>query len=392
MAAKKNSTNNVKTTFQPHSQAKVEFYTTYLKRYLRIINRVSSIDHINIFDVFCGMGIYEDGGKGSPVAAFEVVEELVKTEKDLISKLTLHVNDIEEGKVENFRSYIDSKNGNNCVCKVEYFNLDVEKMFNVVIDKTNKSDGSTANLVFIDPYGYKNIRKDIIRKIMNKKGNEIILFLPIFQMYRFTDVALRADESKTQYLPLKQFIESFFVSEHPIRNYGYEDVLQYIKYIRDGLRLERNYLTSSYYIERNTSQYFALFFITKSIYGIEKILEVKWELNEESGSGFNIPEAPCLFSEMFAQEKSEANFERLKSILLMELEKQPLTNRDIYILTLVREYLPKHTNEVLRQLLSNDIIVVTEISTQKIARKNSFYVNWENYKQNDPRVLISIKK
>ena len=68
---RKRKTPNVKTTLQEHSRAKVEFYTTYLKRYLRIVNRVSFISQINIYDVFCGMGIYEDGGKGSPIAAFE---------------------------------------------------------------------------------------------------------------------------------------------------------------------------------------------------------------------------------------------------------------------------------------------------------------------------------
>jgi three-Cys-motif partner protein len=81
MENKKQKTPNVKTTLQEHSKAKVEFYTSYLKRYLRIINRVPLISHINIYDVFCGMGIYEDGGKGSPIAAFEVIEELIKTDK-----------------------------------------------------------------------------------------------------------------------------------------------------------------------------------------------------------------------------------------------------------------------------------------------------------------------
>lgn len=38
---KKIKKDNVKTTLQAHSQAKVEFYGAYLKRYLRILTKVS---------------------------------------------------------------------------------------------------------------------------------------------------------------------------------------------------------------------------------------------------------------------------------------------------------------------------------------------------------------
>jgi three-Cys-motif partner protein len=62
---------NVKNTLQIHSQAKIEFYEKYLNRYLRILCLSKFIKRINIYDVFCGMGIYEDGGKGSPIVAFE---------------------------------------------------------------------------------------------------------------------------------------------------------------------------------------------------------------------------------------------------------------------------------------------------------------------------------
>lgn len=46
-----------------HSRAKVEFYKNYLERYLRILCLSKYINNVNIYDVFCGMGIYEDGEK-----------------------------------------------------------------------------------------------------------------------------------------------------------------------------------------------------------------------------------------------------------------------------------------------------------------------------------------
>ena len=73
MKAKKQ---NVKNTMQLHSQAKVSFYKTYLERYLAILCTSPYIKHINIYDVFCGMGIYDDGGKGSPVVAYDTIKKL----------------------------------------------------------------------------------------------------------------------------------------------------------------------------------------------------------------------------------------------------------------------------------------------------------------------------
>ena len=392
MEKRKRMTPNVKTTLQEHSRAKVEFYTTYLKRYLRIINRVSFIKHINIYDVFCGMGIYEDGGKGSPVAAFEVVEELLQTDKELTDKITLFVNDIDKNKIEKLRQYINAKNGDNKVCKVEYFSLDVEDMFSLVAEKIKKSDSDTSNLVFIDPYGYKNIRKEIISSIMIKRFTEIILFLPIVQMYRFTNKAINSNKDETQYLPLKQFIESFFYEDHPMRHNEYGNILQYIEYIKQGLKIDSSYFTTSYYLERSKSHFFALFFITKSLYGKEKILEVKWELNEESGKGFNLQQPPSLFAEEFAKSEAESNYERLKAIIITALKKSALNNRQIYALTLENDFLPKHTNMILRQLQNNSSIMVVNLETQKPARKGSFYINWDHYQNYIPKISISLKQ
>ena len=53
---------DVKNTMQIHSRAKVDFYKTYLEKYVSILCQSQYIRHIRIYDVFCGMGIYDDGG------------------------------------------------------------------------------------------------------------------------------------------------------------------------------------------------------------------------------------------------------------------------------------------------------------------------------------------
>ena len=70
---KKNS--QVKTHILPHTRAKLELYEKYLNRYLAILSRSQWISKINIYDIFCGTGIYKDGKAGSPIIAFNLIEK-----------------------------------------------------------------------------------------------------------------------------------------------------------------------------------------------------------------------------------------------------------------------------------------------------------------------------
>jgi hypothetical protein len=134
-----------------------------------------------------------------------------------------------------------------------------------------------------------------------------------------------------------------------------------------------------------------LFFISSSIYGFEKILEVKWELDEDNGRGFKTPPLQKgLFDDQFAEETKEENAAILESILL-ELLQEPKTNIQIYEETLKHGFLPKHTNEVFKKWQQNNPkFKVFDITTGKEARKRSYYISWEYYKID--KVQFSIEK
>ncbi len=388
----KKKINNVKTTLQPHSKAKVDFLKAYLGRYLRILNRVNSVKQINLFDVFCGMGIYDDGGKGSPIVMFDTIVEIANDEPNLLQKVKLYFNDIEKDKIDNVKSYVDANNKSNI--HVECFNCDVQEMFELVIQKTNTVYKDSSNLVFIDPYGYKDIKRDILVDLLQNTHTEIMLFLPISHMYRFTDVAQK-DTETAQYKPLREFVESFFTEEHPIRNQKIEDVHEYIAYLKKAFSFNNKRHTASYYLERDKNSFFALFFMNSHIYGLEKILEVKWELNNENGKGFNQTKPPSLFDDEFANDVKEDNFEQLKEIIIHALkEHKTRTNIELYRLAIVNEFLPKHANDVLKYLQDGNQISVFDIAKQQSARKGAFYLGWDNHKNNhnNPKINITLKQ
>lgn len=70
-----------KDDMEPHSEAKVGLYGKYLEKYLAILGVVPFITKVNIFDVFCGTGLYGNGKLGSPIMAYNVIK---KTNKYLL--------------------------------------------------------------------------------------------------------------------------------------------------------------------------------------------------------------------------------------------------------------------------------------------------------------------
>ena len=209
---------------------------------------------------------------------------------------------------------------------------------------------------------------------MENKKTEIILFLPISHMHRFTQKAMQ-DEETTQYEPLRKFVNSFFSENHEMRQKQLP-VMQYIRHISEALKFNDRFFATSYYIERDKTTYFALFFMSSNILGFQKILEVKWALDENSGRGFKIPQLQGnLFAEEFAEDTKNENAERLEKILLDKLQ-EPKTNRQIYEITLQSEFLPKHTNEIFEKWQKdNSRFKVIDIKTNTEARKHSFYIS-----------------
>ncbi len=376
---------DVKKTLQIHSLAKIEFYKEYLKRYLRPLTLSPHIDKINIYDVFCGMGIYEDGGKGSPIAAFDAIKEF---SEDPISKkgeadITLIINDINKLNVQNVESYISARNNNYCTLDPHHF--DIDSFFPYILKRVSRSSGRERNLLFIDPYGYSKIKREVLEHLLANTHTEIILFLPISFMYRFTNAAVNDTNNIAQYQGLRDFIHSFFPEETSFASDNM-NVHTYINSITSALRFSKDVYTTSYYIERSPSNYFALFFMTKHIYGFEKILEVKWLLDENKGKGFNIPDPTGnLFEEVFAKEDELKNSKELEQYL-KDFLKTARTNRELYEFVLRKEFLPKHANQILKDLhKKNKISAVLEDGQP--TRKGAYYINYKGYTGQVPHIV-----
>jgi len=186
-----------KNYLEEHSKEKVAFYEKYLNLYLTVLINAQYVKAINIYDIFCGVGIYDgDGSKGSPVVAMECIKNQLKIHwKNRDKPISLLINDGDKTRVNIAKNYIE-KNCN-AKCLFTAYNLQSNEIFSLVIDKIKKSKKDENHLVFIDPHGYKDIYKNDIVNIMEAGKSEILIFLPIHLMYRFLKPTKNEEKSFT---------------------------------------------------------------------------------------------------------------------------------------------------------------------------------------------------
>lgn len=376
-----------------HSKAKVDFYQAYLTRYLSIMSVTPYVASINIFDVFCGRGEYDDGGLGSPIRAVQTIQQ-VKQERPSSLKINLYLNDAEKEYIERVKVYIQEHFADiSNYCTIHYLNMPANDLLNQLCDFLTERPNDERNFIFIDPYGYKDIHKDLFQRLMKNGKTEILLFLPISFMHRFRNYAFNESANKGA-LPLKTFISEFFPENHPVRNDEEMDVVEYIEALTMAFSINNTYYTTNYFIERDAHNYFALFFICNNLLGFEKAVETKWYFDEEAGKGFHQTQDTSQLSLWGEYEKDEQILKQKSKLvekLKVYLASKERSNAEIYEYTLRLGYKPSHANKVLRDLQNDRKITVTMCKTGTEARKGSFYINNKDSKNpSSPKVYIRL--
>jgi hypothetical protein len=139
---------------------------------------------------------------------------------------------------------------------------------------------------------------------------------------------------------------------------------------------------------------YGVIFGSSSIRGREKFLEVCWDKDQVTGeANFNIDKdcirngQPLLWSEANVIKKRDL-FEK---DMIELLKRKPCSNLHLYRFCLENGFLPKHANEILRELQKADRIEVADVKKNAPARKGAFYLAWEKYKTGDRRITIRYK-
>lgn len=357
-----------------HSEVKITLLKRYLEKYLNIIYLLSYIKSINIYDLFCGEGIYENGGKGSPIEILEIVKNIHFQNKNSNKPINCLFNDIDKKKVDKLQSEIKTRNLHySSIGKLEFSYEDYKNILPKTV-RTIKTLNDTKTFIFIDPYGYKEIRLSDIRDLLSTKTTEVLLFLPTQFMFRF--------EEKGTPEALIEFISEIVPKDKwPKSDTG----IEFIENLNDGFqnKLGNEYFVDSFIITRNRNQFFCLFFFTSHIYGFDKMQETKWQIDEEEGRGWQFEE-----NNLFSNTQKSPNtyiFEKKLQEFLAIFR----TNGEIYEFTLHQRHRPSHANQVLIKLQNEQKITALKKDGTP-ARKSSFYLSYDNYKNESDKIKVKI--
>jgi three-Cys-motif partner protein len=356
---------NAKTDMLEHSEAKIELYATYLSMYLNILSRVPSVKGVLLFDLLAGEGIYEDGSKGSALTALEVIRDHYFANNQSCPDMCVWFNDNGLSRIENGVYKIDRVRRFSADIftppnvSVECFREDYDEILPCALKKLQGSK-NVKGLFFIDPYGYKEIDPDELKEILANRDAEVFLFLPASHMYRFAEKALHSSFPGGK--PLERFLRKLFGSETP----HFDSVYDFIRQLKEKLgQYIRDVFVDTFTLARDASNVYCLIFFTNHIRGFEKMIEAKWNLDKQSGRGhtFQKSKSPYLFSEI----ELSGYPTRLRKYIAEGTD--PRTNRDLYRFGLENGFLPKHTNEVLRDWKRQGVLEVLSLDGN-LARSN----------------------
>ena len=360
-----------------HSKAKVLLLQKYLEKYLNIISNDGFTQKINVFDLFCGEGIYENEGEGSPLAILRTLKNLHyinKAKQKELVKIDLYFNDNDEFKIEKLKSIIsDKKLHNTSFGNITYRSKDYKEIVDNLSIYIQNLKNEKA-FVFIDPYGYKEIRASEIKKLLQSKKSEVLLFLPTQFMYRF-------DEKGTPEALIKIIEELVDLDKWKPSS----SVYQFIEQFKDALKsyLGNNFFVDTFTIEKDSKTMFCLFFFSSHIRGFEKMLETKWQIDDDEGKGWSYEKS----GNLFAGEKTNFLEQKLTALILGN---NKVYNGEIYEFTLRNGFLPTHSVEIFTSLQNSGNLLVLSDKEEKI-RKGAFYINYDNYKNFPNKVYFKIK-
>lgn len=364
-------------TMLDHSKAKVLLLQKYLEKYLNIIANDGFTQKINIFDLFCGEGVYENEGEGSPIAILRTLKELHfvnKAKNKNITKVDLYLNDKDEFKIDKLKSIIEER-------KLHYKDFGKlifrSKDYKEIVESLSVYIQNIKNekaFIFIDPYGYKEIRGSEIKKLLHSKKAEVLLFLPTQFMYRF-------NEKGTPEALIEIIDELVDIAEWKPN----KSVYHFIEQFKNALKqyLGNEFFVDTFAIEKDAATVFCLFFFSSHIRGFEKMLETKWQIDDDEGKGWSYEKSGNLFAEQKTNQLEQKLIQLIKS-------SDKIYNGEIYEYTLRHGFLPTHTVEVLTSLQGDGKLDVISEANERI-RKGAFYISYENYKNYPKKVYFKVK-
>jgi three-Cys-motif partner protein len=348
--------------FDEGTMIKLKIFEDYFKEWLPVFtaNPDPIWKEIQIFDLFAGEGKDVNNVPGSPIRILTIIND----NRDLIikSKVKISVifNEIEKIKFDllkdNIHSIIDAE-----ICKVRCYNED----FNIVFDRYYESMKATANFLFLDQNGIKQITEDVFLKLIQLRQTDLSFFISSSYVKRFAE--------------MEEFSKYLKITKQHLSGKSYYHIHRIIvEYYRNLIPSNRAYFVAPFSIKKASGIY-GLIFGTNHSYGLEKFLNVCWKHDGLTGeANYDIDNErinlakPSLFHKLNVPNKRQVFETNLRKKII---EKELKSNCDVYMYSLCEGFLPKDANLILKELKqTNKISFDFKMASSKIHKQIISYI------------------
>ena len=327
--------------FDESTELKLEILSKYLEKWLPVFLMNQYTRKIKIIDFFCGPGRDEQNNEGSPIKIIQVFKKFMINYKAEIKKKNIQIlfNDNNEDHINSLKTYISENYSEEIKSLIRLESKKFKDLFNEI--KTDFYE--SANFLFLDQFGVKEVTKDIFTSLFNLPRTDFLFFISSISIKRF----LRTSAFKE----LRQFMDS-----NKVKLSKSKDIHRTI-----GTEYKRLVTPLSYVIPftiKKKRNIYGLVFCSQNIRAADKFLEVVWNKNEINGeANFDINE------DTFHQQLSLFEKEKLTKVETFQktiqeeiLNLKITTNIEAYKYTISNGYLPKHAREVIKNLKENNKI------------------------------------
>lgn len=332
--------------FDDGTKAKLTLFENYLLEWLPVFLSPNIVYYptINIFDFFAGEGYDCIGTKGSPIIILENIKKYEALIKKKGLRVNVYLNEFDKSKYDTLVQNLDEF-GIVDYINVKHYNNDFQLIFKELytLIKAKK----TANLLFLDQNGIKQINQDVFLRLISAETTDILFFISSSLFTRFSD----RDE----------FSKHINIDKKDLKADNYYNIHRAITaYYKSLIPFSVQYYLAPFSIKK-VSNIYGLIFGTHHTLGIEKFLNQSWKLDKIRGeANFDIDNENHVIGqvEMFS---NKVRAPKKLELFEVDLRKQILdrtlkTNYQVYEYSLLSGFLPKHANTILKSLKNEKII------------------------------------
>lgn len=336
--------------FDPGTNTKLDILRQYFEEWLPVfVSRKEAIwQTIQVFDFFAGQGKDREGNDGSPLIFIKTIRSLRAFIEKSRLKIILHLNELNS---QNYYTLCNNIDVDDDWFEIRTYNRDFQTLFQELCPTMKTS----ANFLFFDQNGIKEITESVFNKIIELKQTDFLLFISSSYFQRFANTA----EFKKYF----DFDKSFMDNSHYYHVHR-KVVDHYKSFIPKG----KQYYLAPFSIKKDKNIY-GLIFGTNHSLGLEKFLNVCWRKDKLRGeANYDIDNeridssTPFLFDEMNMPQKIDL-FE--KGFVKQIFEKKTASIKELYLYTLNEGFQYKDANKILIDLrkknkIKYDIVLITK--------------------------------